>query len=91
MANVKQSQYSLTPAIWPQKGIIEIFDQSGDRIVGFSVEFLERGEVLNWAYITFCVQSSVIEAGKFVNQSGADVDYSQIPTAARYFFVKDGR
>ena len=91
MANAKQSHYSLTPAIWPQKGVIEIFDQSGDRIVGFSVEFLERGEVLNWAYITFCVQSSVVEAGKLVDQSGASVEYSQIPTAARYLFVKDGR
>lgn len=86
--------YNLTTWLWPEDGVIEVFDVADKRIATFSCQFLKLGRVFNWDYIIFACQCVVNEAGSLYHlssQSGGR-DYpalncSTTPLAGRYLYL----
>lgn len=86
----QRTTYSLTTSIWPNDGILQVFDEAGNRILGLALEFLERGGVCDWSYIAFCVQACVEEDGILCETGGQLVDTGSKPVPQRYRYVRSG-
>lgn len=89
--------YNLTTWLWPNDGVIEIFDTANKRIATFSRQFLKLGHVLNWHYITFACRSVVDQTGCLYHLSpttgtsdSSVVDFSIVPAAGQYLYSCQG-
>lgn len=83
--------YSLTSRLWPKDGVVELEDPSGTRILGISIEFMTKGGVYNWDYVSYSVACCVEEEGTIRNCDGTQIDHTVPPAATTYHFMRTGK
>lgn len=82
--------YSLTSRLWPEDGILEVFDSSGIRLMGVSLEFLKKGLVLNWDYIDYALSCCTVEPGSIWHTDSLEIDRQELPHAGKFLFKRIG-
>lgn len=91
-----KTTYPLTDRLWPDEGMIEIFDGQGQRIATFACQFLRIGHVLTWDYLLFACQAVVQNSGSLHESSnthatvsaGNPVDMTALPASGRYVYLR---
>lgn len=61
--------------------VIEVQDSSGARLLALSIEFLQKGNVWNWAYVAYALSCCVADDVSIVNLDGSHADHTQVPIA----------
>lgn len=82
--------YSLTSRLWPNEGLLEVYDRSGARLAGVSIEFLRQGCVSSWEYVEYAVSCCVVESGRVYNEDGSELERSRLPARGTYLFLRSG-
>ncbi|CAO1633830.1 unnamed protein product [Jaminaea pallidilutea] len=91
---MSEATYPLTPWLWPEEGVLEVFDAAENRIVLLALRFLRLGDVLDWNYILFACKAVVNESdGVLYHDRREDtplqtVDLTSTPEAGKYLYLR---
>lgn len=84
--------YPLAAQRWQGSGSAVVLDESGQQLLVFPVEFLQRGNVDTVAFVLHCVSMAfVVESGSLRSESGSKQSPSDKVKAGRFVFYRESQ
>lgn len=83
--------YPLAAQRWPGQGFVVVLDRSGQQLLAFSIEFLQKGRVNTFAFVLHCITMTYLTADGFLcNEGGGRQDPGTPVSAGRFVYHSSG-